>query len=299
MPTENNGTQNAGEDQVQDQQQQDDAAGQDGQSQQEQAQDQAQDGQDAAGAQDQGGDTQQAAEGDQQAAQGQEQPKPKPGKPNPFRNRISELTSEKRTLAEENAALRRQLEEAQRRPTEQQADDQGEQQEQQPPRRQQRQDQEMVPANMVTDLARQEAQKIAAKAAFDTDCNAAFTKGVQTYGDFEEAMANFNALGGLEQDVIEDALATGFAHQVLYDLGNNAEEAARILKLPRGKRIAEFTKMTIKTPAKAAVSRAPAPIRPVGGNAKKDFDPMDTSIPDDEWHRQEDAREAARRQQRA
>lgn len=206
--------------------------------------------------------------------------KPKPGKPNPFRSRISELTAEKR-------ALEAQLAEARRAPAkpEQEEAEPGEK----PPSN------EYVPVKVVNDLVRQGAAKLAADTQFDTDCNAAFEKGTKAFPDFEESMANFQALGGLERDVIEDALATGAAHQVLYELGSNPDKAARLLKMPSRQRIAEFTKMTLKPAPKQQVSGAAPPHKPVNGGAKKDFDPLDTSISDEDWHRQEDARERANR----
>ncbi len=206
--------------------------------------------------------------------------KPKPGKPNPFRSRISELTAEKR-------ALEAQLAEARRAPAKPEQED-GEQAEQPP-------NGKFVPVNVVNDLVRQEAAKLTADRQFDNDCNAAFEQGTKAFPDFEDAMANFNALGGLERDVIEDALATGAAHRVLYELGSNPDRAAKLLKMPSKQRVAEFTKMTLKAAPKQQVSGAAPPIKPLGGNAKKDFDPLDTSISDEEWHRQEDERELARR----
>jgi hypothetical protein len=41
--------------------------------------------------------------------------------------------------------------------------------------------------------------------------------------------------------------------------------------------------MTMKAPPKPVVSKAPAPIKPVSGNAKKDFDFNDDSADDSEW----------------
>lgn len=205
-------------------------------------------------------------------------PKPKPGKPNPFRARISELTAKNKALEAQLAA----------RPAQQEQQEEAEQAEQPPAGK-------FVPVTVVNDLVRQEAAKLAADDRFNADCNAAFEQGTKQFTDFEDAMANFNALGGLERDVIEDALATGAAHQVLYELGTNPDRAAKLLKMPSKQRVAEFTKMTLKTAPKPQVSGAVPPIKPLGGNTKKDFDPMDTSIPDEEWHRQEDARERANR----
>lgn len=209
-------------------------------------------------------------EGDKPAA---EKPAAKPNKPNPFRARISELTAEKKALEARLAEMERAT------PVNQQqaSSEQAEQTEQQPP-------EGYIPVSVARQLAAAEAAKIAAKDKFDNDCNAAFAKGTQEYGDFQEAMQNFGALGGLEPEVIEDALATGSAHSVLYDLGTNPDEAARVLRLPRPQRIAEFTRMTMKQPAKPAVSKAPAPVKPIGGTARKDFSFDDDQADPKVWH---------------
>lgn len=199
----------------------------------------------------------------------------------PFQSRIDELTRNWR-------GTERELEAAQARIRELEARSQqpeGEQQAQQQPG--------TVPADMVDRLAETRAAQIAAQRQFDNDCNLTFMKGKAAYPDFEEALATFSSLGGLQREVVEDALATDNPQDVLYALGKDPDEAMRVLRLSPKQRVAEFTKMLLKTPAKPAVSKAAAPIRPVGGSAKKEFDYADDAADDAEWQAKRNAERRA------
>lgn len=226
------------------------------------------------------------AEGNALEKAAAEQPKPAKNPVKPFQARIDELTREKYEERRKREALEAEIEALR---AAQQRGQEGEQ----PAKR----TDDVVPASVVPELVQREAEKIAAQRQFDNDCNLAFMKGKAAHEDFEDALSTFGSLGGLQRDVVEDALATDAAHDVLYALGKDPDEAARILKLPRAKRIAEFTKMTLKAaPAAKPVSRAAAPIKPVGGTAKKDFDYASDDAADDEWfaRRDKERREAGR-----
>jgi hypothetical protein len=225
------------------------------------------------------------------AAQQQEQPKPKnPSKA--YQSRIDELTRNWRGTQRDLDAANARI--AELESVRQQSNDQQEDELPQAARRQQQSD--VVPANMVDQLADQRAQAIADKRQFDNDCNLTFMKGKAAYQDWEDALDTFKSLGGLDQAVVEDALATDAPHDVLYQLGKDEEEAMRVLKLPRAKRIAEFTKMTLKQNVKPAVSKASAPIKPVGGTTKPAFDYADDNAEDATWfaNRDKDRRAAGR-----
>lgn len=241
-------------------------------------------------------------EGDGGAAQGNalaeaaaavQKPAKNPVKP--FQARIDEITrarreEERQRIAAEDRAARAEarLAELERGAT------QGEDQQDR------RQQVDTITPEMVDQLAQTKAEKIAADNQFDAECNRIHAKGSKDHEDFHEAMTTLGSLGGLDRAVIEDALATDAADEVLYALGKEPEEAMRILKLPRAKRIAEFTKMTIKAaPKPAPVSRAATPVRPVAGNVRQDFDFADASTDDAEWHRRMDEKERADRRARA
>jgi len=206
-----------------------------------------------------------------------EPPKPVKNPIKPFQARIDELTRNWR-------GTERELEAAQARILELESRGQ-----QQPEGEQQTQQSGSVPAEMVDRLAETRAAQIAAQRQFDNDCNLTFMKGKAAYPDFEDALATFSSLGGLQREVVEDALATDNPQEVLYALGKDPDEAMRVLRLQPKQRVAEFTKMLMKTPAKPAVSKAAAPIKPVGGSAKKEFDYADDNADDAEWQARRNA----------
>lgn len=212
-----------------------------------------------------------------------EQPKPK-NSTKPFQARIDELTKNWREEERRRQALEARLSDLEKGgKQEQQADD--------------ARNPDVVPANMVEKLADQLADQKAAQRQFDNDCNLAFVKGKAAHPeDFEDAVRSFAALGGTQRDVLEDVLATDNPADVLYELGKDADEAARVLALPPKRRLAEMIKMANKPTAKPAVSKAAAPITKVGGSSAKDFDFADDKADDAEWfaRRQKTVREAGR-----
>lgn len=215
-----------------------------------------------------------------EAAAEKEPPKPAKNPIKPFQARIDELTREKHEERRKREALEAKLAELEKRGSTEEV-------------QQQNQPAGTVPAEMVDQLAETRAAQIAAQRQFDNDCNLAFVKGKAAHPDFEEALSTFSSLGGLKRDVVEDALGTDAPEQVLYELGKDADEAMRILSLPRNKRIAEFTKITLKAAPKPNVSKAPAPIKTVGGNAKKEFDYADDAADDAEWQARRNAERRA------
>ena len=227
-----------------------------------------------------------AEEAEAPKAEAAEAPKEEPKKAKnptkPFQSRIDELTKNWREEERRREALEArlaELEKGQRQPEEQQE-----------------RPADVIPANMLDQLAEQKAQQIASQRQFDNDCNLTFMKGKAAFPDFEEALGTFGALGGLSRDVVEDALATDNPHEILYELGKEPERALEIIRLPRNKRIAEMTKMTLKKPAAPSVSKAAAPIKPVAGNTKTDFDYADDKADDSEWfsRRDKERRQAGR-----
>lgn len=119
-------------------------------------------------------------------------------------------------------------------------------------------------------LVDERAAKKANEARFTADCNAIFDQGVQKHGDaFKEALTNLNVLGLMNEQVVDAALATGAAADVLNFLGSDVDEAARITALPPVRMAVELTKVATKLaeakPEQPQISRAPAPITPLSG----------------------------------
>lgn len=107
--------------------------------------------------------------------------------------------------------------------------------------------------------------------------------GAESYSDFDSAVQTLDALG-ISGDQVHSLLGMDDAHKVIYSLGKNPEEAARILALPPLQQGRELERLASKpapvTPARA-VSKAPAPITPVDGGTTADVDPSKMSM--DDW----------------
>jgi hypothetical protein len=144
------------------------------------------------------------------------------------------------------------------------------------------------------------ARQMVEQQRFDDACNQIYEKGAADFTDFDQALANFRLLGGLPSTLIEAARETDAPHAVLYDLGKNPEEAARILSLPPIRMAAAVAKMAAKTvtPPAPKVSKAPEPVKPLGGVGRAERDPMSDDAPMDVWIKAHDEREAARRASR-
>jgi hypothetical protein len=95
-----------------------------------------------------------------------------------------------------------------------------------------------------------------------------FANGAERYEDFEEVVNS--------SDSITQAMATAvfgvddpdLQVDIAYFLGNNPKDAARISRLPPARQMAEITKLEIQLsskPVKQTASKAPKPIKPVGG----------------------------------
>jgi hypothetical protein len=75
-------------------------------------------------------------------------------------------------------------------------------------------------------------------------------------------------------------------HKIVAFLGDHPDEAARILAMPPQKLIREMAKLDIKvaaSPAPKPVSKAAAPVSPVGGNAKLEARLDDPNLSIDKW----------------
>jgi hypothetical protein len=185
-----------------------------------------------------------------------------------------------------------------------------------------------TPAEIETLVAQE-----AARRDFTRQCNEAFASGKAAHADFEKVIADLNALSPvfdprlqrpvMPQSLVEAALATGSAHEVLYALGKDNALADRVLSLSPLQQAAELTRLSLKladasseaasgdtgagdtagAAAPVQVSRAPAPVRPKvtgSGSTAPVWDPAATDkFSTEEWiaRREADlkrAREATR-----
>src|SRR6185437_10491622 len=211
-----------------------------------------------------------------------------------------------------------------------------------PPRREEQQQQEQRGEQQQRQeqraekpLSREELQRlVSAEAAvqqFNARCNESVAEGKKAHEDFETVvlrdLANQSPVYDpasqrpvLPQSLVEAALETGEAHEVLYALGKDTENAARIMRLPPVRQAVEIAKFHDKLVAArgttsgsdtddaggneeedaSAVSRAPPPprTRASGAHAPRPaFDIMDTSKSSTgDWIAKREAELAAKRQ---
>jgi hypothetical protein len=134
----------------------------------------------------------------------------------------------------------------------------------------------------------EEAGKIEAE-RFNAACNQTYEKGVAAFGaDFDNATATLSqALGDEMQkrpEFLQAITELDNGHQVYYELSRNPEEAERLLRMPPVKMALEIAKMSanVTKPAPKPISKAPAPVAPVGGAAKPTIR-LEDDIPMDQW----------------
>lgn len=120
---------------------------------------------------------------------------------------------------------------------------------------------------------------------FNEECGTAAALGKETYGDkdFTDRVSELTKLVDRTDmssqiaynQFLMAALATGQAHKIIFALGGDLDEAARIMAMNPTKMTVELTKMSMKEAP--AASRLPKPITPVGGKAAAhtSIDPTD------------------------
>lgn len=141
------------------------------------------------------------------------------------------------------------------------------------------------------DEIRQEETLRLANERFNADADRTYQKGVELFGEaFADAATSLSAALGDEMmkrpeflQVIVNELDNG--PQVYFELSKNLEEAERILKLPTAKMILEIGRMNDKVakPVVKPISRAPAPVSPVGGTPKATARLDDDDVPMDQF----------------
>lgn len=183
-------------------------------------------------------------------------PKPRPW----FEKRIAETAFEAREeRRQKEAAIQyaRQLEARLQPPQEQQA--------QSPP-----------PGYVaVSEIGRVAAQQREAE-RFTDACNEIADLGASKFADFDEAVSNFQMLGGPPPALLEAVTALGKEDgaRVFYELGKNPDEASRLLALSPARMAVEVARMAAKAPPPPKVSAVPEPVVPIGSaNTRTDANP--------------------------
>lgn len=143
----------------------------------------------------------------------------------------------------------------------------------------------------VAEAAAQQAQIIAAQKQLDDACNAAVEAGRTEFGKekFDLAIGTLRTLVTPNDpasaqayfNLVQSALDAGEAPRILFDLGNDPDEAMRLMTLSPRKMLVEMTRKATKPGPEPAPS-LPEPINPVGGRGGRHeaIDPTDPTKAD-------------------
>lgn len=125
------------------------------------------------------------------------------------------------------------------------------------------------------------------QAKFNQACNDLFARGREEFGEgMDEAVRGLNAVGwGNRPDALTAITQMPDGHRVYRQLAGNLDNAARVLALPPMQMAVELARMSVNgaapnVPEVPVVTRAPEPIRPVGGSTRappKSLDKMTTA----------------------
>lgn len=139
---------------------------------------------------------------------------------------------------------------------------------------------------------------------FNEACNGIFDKGVEEFGDFKEALNNLSLVGATGKDANPAFLAAitelDGAHKVLHHLGKNPELAEKIISMSPAKMAIELSRVEagLSKPKEKAVSKAPEPIKPLGGTAKNTVSLSDDKVDMDRWLEERNKQLEARKNRR-
>jgi len=203
--------------------------------------------------------TEQAPEtGTEQTPEEQEEEAPKPKHKPWFQERIDQLTREKYDAIRAREAVEARLTEALANP-----------------------DAAPTKTPDLDTLAAAKAREIVETQQFNAKCDEIYSSGKSEFDDFDDTLGNFKMLGGLTPTLLEAVTQLPDAHKVLHSLGQNMDEAARILSLPPVPMALALAKLS-QGPAKPKpVSKAPPPIKPIDGTPTGEKSPEDMDM--DEW----------------
>lgn len=186
-----------------------------------------------------------------------------------FQKRIGELTREKYEAKRAAEEARQQAEQYRQYLAQVQQGDTSEQ---------------AKPVQDVMTLAQQEAARMVAEQRFNESCNKVYETGAKEFQNFDEAVRNLQMVG-VNREFLELATTSDAGAKLIHHLGTDLDEAARILALPPVQMARELTRLEYKLnqpPPPKPVSRAPAPISPIGSGGVTDSGVRD-DLPMDEW----------------
>ena len=128
------------------------------------------------------------------------------------------------------------------------------------------------------------AGQIADQRLFDAECNKVFEAGVSEFGaDFQQSVTNLNSMNLASRPLVEAAIEAGAPAAILKFLGEDLDEAERIARLPPAKMGVALARLA-GTLTESNHSRAPQPIKPIGGGAKIEPDIYNPELSDDDYY---------------
>lgn len=213
-------------------------------------------------------------------------PKPKLVPREPILKRVGELTRDKRDLTNQLAAKDAEIERLKKTPP---SADGGEA----PERSQFKTEAEFNEAVRVE--AARVAQSQRETDEFNRRCNAVADAGETAYkADWNESVQNLRMLGddgNIPKSLLDAALEADDPAKALHHLGQNPDEAMRIMRLPPLQQAAAVFKHGLK-PLKAVPPKtgAPPPLEPVGGAGGVDENAgLGDEVDDETWMRNRNA----------
>jgi len=103
-----------------------------------------------------------------------------------------------------------------------------------------------------------------------------FSNGLDKYEDFEDVVLSSKSIGPSMANAILEIEDPDLQVDVAYFIGNNPKDAAKIARLSERRQIAEIAKIEVrlssKAPAAKKTTKAPKPIKPVGGSKTSNSD---------------------------
>lgn len=152
--------------------------------------------------------------------------------------------------------------------------------------------------------ATEKATGLAARAAFNQRCNDTAAEGRKAFPDFDLSVRELMRLSDPQDpavmrqydDFLEAAMETGEGPRIIYNLGKDLDEAARVMGLSPIKRAAEMAALAAGAAPAAPLHKPIVPVR--GGNSGPgEISPDDAARADKlssaEWHRRRSAQVAA------
>lgn len=140
--------------------------------------------------------------------------------------------------------------------------------------------------------ARAELEAEAAANAFSEATGRVLAAGIANIPDFESArtemVQNFGDQLNARPDFFEAITSLDNGHEVFYDLAKDPERTEKLLAMSPVRLAIEIAKLGDKKAAPAApevrpISKAPAPVKPVGGAPAASDRLDDPSVPMDQW----------------